>query len=296
MTTNDAHGAVVVGYDVTAHSRLALDWAAHHAATLHRPLLIVHALTPPHLQDGLGVGMPELRKEMRVIGRRSLDGALARVQEIQPGVEVKVHLAFGATHDVLLDSVEGAQMLVLGSRGRGTLASLVLGSVSAGLASVAPCPVAVVRDAEARRDNPTFSGRVAVGVDGSEVSLAALDLAFALASDRGIGVGVVHSWGPAAVRRDLTSYEQRRATVEEHELQVGESLAGLAEKYPDVDVTTHQAEDDPRRALDDASRYAELLVVGSRGRGTTKAAVLGSVSRHVVEHAHCPVVVVRVPA
>ena len=195
--------------------------------------------------------MPELRKEMRVIGRRSLDGALARVQAVEPGVEVKVHLAFGATHDVLLDSLTGAQLLVVGSRGRGTLASLVLGSVSAGVAATAPCPVAVIRDAEARRDSPTFSGRVAVGVDGSEVSMAALDLAFALASERGIGVGVVHSWGPAAVRRDLTSHEQRQATVEEHELQVAESLAGLAEKYPDVDVTTHQAEEDPRRALDE---------------------------------------------
>ena len=185
---------------------------------------------------------------------------------------------------------------MVGSRGRGTLASLVLGSVSAGVAAAAPCAVAVVREAEARRDSPTFSGRVAVGVDGSEVSLAALDLAFALASERGTGVGVVHSWGPAAVRRDLTSSEQRRATVEEHELQVAESLAGLAEKYPDVDVTTHQAEDDPRRALDDASRYADLLVVGSRGRGAATSTVLGSVSRHVVEHAHCPVLVVRGPA
>ena len=296
MPTNDAHGAVVVGYDLTAHSQLALDWAARHAATHHRPLLIVHAITPPHVQDGLGVGMPELRKEMRVIGRRSLDGALARVQAVEPGVDVKVHLAFGATHEVLLDSLTGAQLLVVGSRGRGTLASLVLGSVSAGVAATAPCPVVVVRDAEARRDSPTLSGRVVVGVDGSEVSMAALDLAFALASEREIGVAVVHSWGPAAVRRDLTSHEQRQATVEEHALQVAESLAGLSDKYPDVDVTTHQAEDDPRRALDKASRYADLLVVGSRGRGATKSTLLGSVSRHVVEHAHCPVVVVRAPA
>ena len=81
-----------------------------------------------------------------------------------------MHLAFGATHDVLLDSLDGAHLLVVGSRGRGTLASLVLGSVSAGVAATAPCPVAVIRDAEARRDSPTFSGRVAVGVDGSEVS------------------------------------------------------------------------------------------------------------------------------
>ena len=77
---------------------------------------------------------------------------------------------------------------------------------------------------------------------------------------------------------------------------MAESLAGLAEKYPDVDVTTHQAEEDPRRALDEASRYADLLVVGSRGRGAARSAVLGSVSRHVVEHAHCPVVVVRAAA
>ena len=296
MPTNDAHGAVVVGYDVTAHSQLALDWAAHHAARQHRTLLVVHAIVPPHVQDGLGIGMPELRKEMRVIGRRSLDGALARVQATEPGVEVKVHLAFGSAHDVLLDSLTDAHLLVVGSRGRGTIASALLGSVSAGVAASSPCPVAIVRDAEARSDSPTFSGRVAVGVDGSEVSLAALDLAFALASERGSGVGIVHSWDPGAVRRDLTADEQRRAAATEHELRVAESLAGLAEKYPDVDVATHQAEEDPRRALDEASRYADLLVVGSRGRGAARSAVLGSVSRHVVEHAHCPVVVVRAAA
>jgi nucleotide-binding universal stress UspA family protein len=295
MPTNDARGAVVVGYDVTPHSELALDWAAHHAATQHRPLLIVHAIAPPHARDALGVGMYELRKEMRVVGRRYLDGALARVRAVEPGIEVKEHLAFGSPHEVLLESLGGAHLLVVGSRGRGTLASLLLGSVSVSVAASAPCAVAVVRVAEARGDSPTFSGRVAVGVDGSAASLAALDLAFALASTRGSGVGVVHSWGPVAVRRDLTRSEQRRATVEEHELQVAESLAGLAETYPDVDVTTHQAEEDPRRALEDASRYADLLVVGSRGRGATKSIVLGSVSRHVVEHAHCPVLVVRAP-
>ena len=296
MSSHDAYGAVVVGYDDTAHSHLALDWAARHAAEHHRPLLIVHAMTPPHVQDGLGMGMPQLRKAMRVIGRRSLDGALGRVRATQPEVEVRVHLAFGSTHEVLLRSLVAAHILVVGSRGRGTVASLVLGSVSVGVAAGAPCPVAVIRVPEERRGSPTFSGRVAVGVDGSELSLSALDLAFELAAERGTGVGVVHSWGAAAVRRDLTSHEQRRATVEEHELQVAESLAGLAEKYPDVDVLTQQAELDPRRALVEVSRYADLLVVGSRGRRATASVLLGSVSRHVVEHAHCPVLVVRVPA
>jgi nucleotide-binding universal stress UspA family protein len=296
MPTNDAHGAVVVGYDDTAPSHLALDWAADHAAAHHRPLLIVHAMEEPHVRYVLGIGRPELRKDMRVLGRRTLDDALVRVQKIEPEVQVRVHLAFGDTHGVLLDALTGAHLLVVGSRGRGTIASLVLGSVSAGVAASAPCPVAVIRTAEGRADSPTLSGRVVVGVDGSEVSLAALDLAFGLAAERGGGVAVVHSWGPAAVRRDLTSHEQRRATVEEHELQVAESLAGLAEKYPDVEVATHQAEDDPRASLVTASRYADLLVVGSRGRGATTSVLLGSVSRHVVEHAHCPIVVVRAPA
>ena len=205
-------------------------------------------------------------------------------------------MALGNAHDVLLDSAVGAHLLVVGSRGRGSVASLLLGSVSVDVSAHAPCPVVVVRPENDRARFGPFVGRIVVGVDGSDASMAALDFAFELASTEFKPLAIVHAWGAAGVYRDLMSYEVRLETAEEHELQVAESIAGYAEKYPDVLVTQHQDEEDPSRTLVAASEDADTVVVGSRGRGDAKAVVFGSVSRFVVEHAHCPVIVVRRPA
>jgi nucleotide-binding universal stress UspA family protein len=295
MTTNAAKGAVVVGYDATAHSDAALDWAVRYATDHGRPLLVVHAAGTPTVYESLN-GAGENRKELRIAGRRVTDRALVHVKERAPHLDVSVHMALGNAHDVLLDSVEGAHLLVVGSRGRGSLASLLLGSVSVGVSTHAPCPVVVVRPENDRARFGPFVGRIVVGVDGSDASMAALDFAFELASTEFKPLAIVHAWGAAGVYRDLMSYEVRLETAEEHELMVAESIAGYAEKYPDVLVTQHQDEEDPSRTLVTASEDADTIVVGSRGRRDAKAVLFGSVSRFVVEHAHCPVIVVRRPA
>jgi nucleotide-binding universal stress UspA family protein len=292
MTTDAAKGAVVVGYDATNHSDAALDWAVQYARTHGRPVLVVNAAGTPVVYDTFG-GVAENRKELRILGRRVTDRALVRARETAPEIDVTAHVALGNAEEVLLDSVEGAHLLVVGSRGRGSVASLLLGSVSVGVSAHAPCPVVVVRTGSERARSGPFAGRIVVGVDGSEASIGALDLAFELASTEFKPLAVVHAWGDTGVYRDMTSYEIRAETAEEHSLQVAESLAGYAEKYPDVLVTQHQAEEDPARTLVAASLDADTVVVGSRGRGDAVAVVFGSVSRHVVRNAHCPVIVVR---
>lgn len=295
MTTHAAKGAVVVGYDATPHSDAALDWAVRYATDHGRPLLITHAAGVPTVYENLA-GPTENRKELRIAGRRVTDRALVLVKERAPDLDVSVHLALGNAHDVLLDSAVGAHLLVVGSRGRGSLASLLLGSVSVGVSAHAPCPVAVIRPEIDRARFGPFVGRIVVGVDGSDASIGALDFAFELASAEYKPLAILHAWGSAGVYKDLMSYEVRLETAEEHELQVAESIAGYSEKYPDVLVTQHQDEDDPSRTLVVASEDADTVVVGSRGRRDAASVVFGSVSRFVVEHAHCPVIVVRRPA
>lgn len=295
MTTHAAKGAVVVGYDATPHSDAALDWAVRYATDHGRPLLITHAAGVPTVYENLA-GPTENRKELRIAGRRVTDRALVLVKERAPDLDVSVHLALGNAHDVLLDSAVGAHLLVVGSRGRGSLASLLLGSVSVGVSAHAPCPVAVIRPEIDRARFGPFVGRIVVGVDGSDASIGALDFAFELASAEYKPLAILHAWGSAGVYKDLMSYEVRLETAEEHELQVAESIAGYSEKYPDVLVTQHQDEDDPSRTLVVASEDADTVVVGSRGRRDSASVVFGSVSRFVVEHAHCPVIVVRRPA
>ena len=293
MTTTAATQAVVVGYDGTPPSELALEWAVLYADAHHRPLLIVHAAGMPTVYDSFA-GPVENRQQLRIAGRRITDRAYGMAHRLAPDLDVRVHLALGGTHSVLLDSLNGAHLLVVGSRSRGTLARLLLGSVSVAVSAHASCPVVVVRAPERRDPESAYAGRIVVGVDGSDASMAALDMAFELASTERRPLAVVHAWG-AMLYRDMMSYELLAETADEHERLVAESLAGFAEKYPDVEVTTHQDGGDPGRALVEASRHAELVVVGSRGRRDAIATVFGSVSRHVVEHAHSPVLVVRRP-
>ncbi|QNN51189.1 universal stress protein [Nocardioides mesophilus] len=294
MTTSAANGAVVVGVDATTHSDAALEWATRYATAHHRPLLLVHAAGVPTVYESLS-GPTENRRELRIAGRRTTDRALGLVRQQAPELEVRVHMALGIARDVLLDSIEGAHLLVVGSRGRGSLASFVLGSVSVGMAAKAPCPVVVVRPIMARHEDSPYFGSVVVGVDATDLSQAALEQAFDLASTEGRALVVMHAWGPGLVMYHQPP-EIETFAGEEHHLALAEALAGYAERYPDVAVTEYHTQQEPGRELVRISEDAYLVVVGSRGRSEARSVIFGSVSRYVVEHARCPVMVVRRPA
>jgi nucleotide-binding universal stress UspA family protein len=180
---------------------------------------------------------------------------------------------------------------VLGSRGLGGFSGLVIGSTAVAVAGHAHAPVVVIR-----ADEPPADGPVVVGVDGTPVGEAAIAFAFAQASARGVDLVAVHAWtdlvveaayvgGAAAL--DFAPLEEQAAET------LAERLAGWQEKYPDVHVVREVVRERAARALLRNSEHAQLVVVGTRGRGGFRGLVLGSTSQHLLQHARCPVAVVR---
>jgi nucleotide-binding universal stress UspA family protein len=278
---------VVVGVDDRRTSRFALDWAIDEASRHSLPLHIVRACPVP----------PGSRVDP---GEDTADGAtsaalaesVSRVQALAPHLEVVTETPVAAPSVALVDASKKAACLVVGARGRGALVGAVRGTTSLDVAARGDCPVVVVRELPRPAATPP---RVVVGADGSEWSAAAIGYAFAQASERLVPLTVVHVSPPdlgtrSVLRRpgsDLLALSQREQTL------AAEEIAGWSEKYPDVRVYQHVLSGHPVKALVDHSEGAELLVVGSRARSRLAGMLLGSVSQGVLQHAHCPVAVVR---
>jgi nucleotide-binding universal stress UspA family protein len=190
-----------------------------------------------------------------------------------------------------VDASANADMVVVGSRGMGGFRGLLVGSVGVQVASNATCPAVVVRKAPS-----ATASTVVVGVDGSALSLAAVDFAFDIAERRGWRVLAVHAWeipaydvlaspsGPPPVDlEDLAASEERAFS---------ESLAGLRERHPGVVVDQTIVKAPSVRAILEASDDAALIVMGTRGHGEFLGAVLGSVSQGVLHRAKVPVAVI----
>jgi nucleotide-binding universal stress UspA family protein len=179
-------------------------------------------------------------------------------------------------------------MIVVGCRGRGALARGLLGSVSTALVQHAHCPVAVIRD-EATYTGRFASAPVLVGINGSAASESATAIAFDEASWRGVDLVALHVWSDADWRPGFERSEVKAAA----DATLAERLAGWCGRYPDVNVHRVVLFDDPARQLLEKSTSAQLVVVGSRGRGGFAGMMLGSVSRAVVHAARVPVIVAR---
>src|SRR6185312_2640325 len=226
------------------------------------------------------------RDEMLEVSRRQVARAVRVAADTRPDVEAESQVEIGAPIEVLSSEARRAQLLVLGDRGLGEVAGLVLGSVAVSLAARGACPVVVVRGERAGADGP-----VVVGVDGSPVSEAALGFAFDAAAARGVDLVAVHAWSPTAIDEELASFVEWDASAESAVL--AERLAGWGHKHPQVAVRRTVVRDGAVRALVTASAGAQLVVVGSRGRGNAAGLLLGSVSHGVLHGAHCPVAIVR---
>jgi nucleotide-binding universal stress UspA family protein len=190
----------------------------------------------------------------------------------------------------LVDSSKDASMLVLGSRGHGRVGEALLGSVSQSAARHALCPVVVVRqthDADERR--------IVVGVDDSGPSLRALDFACGLAGVTGDTVVLLRAWKPLTMPIDEhgdVPASMSRTLLEEEEALL-KSVGEARTDHPGIEIEGEFAAERAGQALVDASNTATMVVVGSRGHQALAETVLGSVSHHVLHHAHCPVAVVR---
>ena len=294
----DAHAGrtVVVGIDGSDSALGAVRWAAAEAARRTVPLRVVTAFAWNQKralgQVGLGA---EYRDIMLGVARSQLAEAAAVAEKTSPHVVVEAQLIVGYPIPVLRDESRRAQLVVLGDRGYGGVSGLLLGSVAAAMAAKADCPVVLVRAAESEPVED-HSRPVVVGVDGSPVSEAALAFAFEAASRRGVSLVAVHTWWDLLVDPALAPLLDWDAIEADERQVLAGRLAGWDQKYPDVPVERLVTRDRPAHALVAESRRAQLVVVGSRGRGTAAGLLLGSVSHAVLYKSHCSVAVVRPPA
>ncbi|AXE23956.1 universal stress protein [Streptomyces globosus] len=287
-------GLVVVGVDGSASSLAAVEAAAREARWRGAGLRVVHAFLWPAMHVPLGpapLGPPE--GGLRDMVEGLVAEAVARARSTAPGVDVSHAVVTGEALTVLEAQSRAADLVVVGSRGMGGFVGLLIGSTAVHLAAHGGCPVLVVREGGDEK------GPVVVGVDGSAAGEQAIEFAFAEAALRGAPLKAIHAWTlwntpPAEIHEGADTYvDPPSGLAEAEELLVSEALAGRREQYPGVSVEPRALRSQTREALIAASRSAQLLVVGARGRGGFAGLVLGSVSQAVLHHAHCPVAVVR---
>ncbi|HXT46212.1 MAG TPA: universal stress protein [Pseudonocardiaceae bacterium] len=209
------------------------------------------------------------------------------------GVELEQQVEAGYPIPIPILEAESrrAQLLVLGHRGLGGVAGLLLDSVTVALAAHAACPVVVVRGAEPL--DALGQLPVVVGVDGTPNSEAAIAFTFSAANAHRVPLVAVHTWWDSLVDPALDSLLDWDAIEAEEREVLAERLAGWGEEYPDVPVQRIVTRDRPVHRPLKQARGAQLVIVGSRGRGTFSGLLLGSVSHALLHHAPCPVVIVR---
>ena len=217
--------------------RRALSWAVEQSVAEHRTLTLVHSIHvgSPAFMDAAIVYQQDAETRLRAEGQQVLDDAVAEVERIAPGVEVEQVLRVMDPRAVLLELSRDAAMVVLGSRGRGQLRTLLLGSVGTALVRHAQCPVVVHRPG-----NPGLvRNGILVGVDASPESRIVLEFAYREASLRDLPLTLLHC-GLDAHADAMGAYLVAESIVdpEAERLALAEAIAGMAEKYPEVRTTT----------------------------------------------------------
>jgi nucleotide-binding universal stress UspA family protein len=300
MSSTKTHHGIVVGVDGSSSSTAAVEWAARDAELRNVPLVLAHVVPPIVASEGWSE-MPapagyapfqdeQARQIIEQAHKVAVEaGSPSRASQVTSEV---LHAPIVPT---LVDMSKQADMVVVGCRGQGAVASTLLGSVSSGLVHHAHCPVAVIHD-----EDPLTAGSseapVVVGIDGSPTSELATEIAFDEASRRGVGLVALHAWtdmGPLEfASMNWAPIEWRNIKDQEEEV-LAERLCGWRDRYPDVAVHKIVVSDRPAPRLLEQAQTAQLVVVGSHGRGGFPGMLLGSVGRAVVNSARIPVIVAR---
>lgn len=281
-----SHKPVVVAVDGSTRNRNAVDWAAREAAALGCEVVLVTAL-PEHV-------LSAPRHPERSWDQQALDmlaDVRAEVRHLVAEQTVETRAVTGTPVAVLLDAAEDARMIVVGKRGLGGFARVVVGSTSIALAGRAPVPVTIVPDPwqQARH----AGAPIVLGVDPLKADHKPVHLAFRRAKRLGVPVVAVHGQEtPAAFSWDsdptgeATGYERAAASA------FDELLANWATRYPEVVVRPMRARVHPASAILEAAESAQLVVLGRHDAGIFGGFAFGSVARAVLHYSTTPVITV----
>ncbi|WP_084486891.1 universal stress protein [Nocardia sienata] len=287
-------GQIVVGADGSQASDLAVRWASETAAQRHRALRIVHgynsaaARAVRRVHDAV---RPPVVDVVRRRGAEVLAAAREQALRIDPSLPVETELSEVGAARVLIERSAAADLTVLGASGNGSTLTH-LGSTLLSVVAHGHGHVVVVRGAVPGRPAHRH-GPVVVGLDGSRCSEAAAAAAFAEADARGAPLVAIHTWHDLRTHwfAGMPEMIEDPPIAEAADAQLRTWLSGWSEKYPGVRVTRRIYLAGPDLHLIHWSQSAQLIVVGSRGRGGFHGLLLGSKSNIVVQRAHCPVLV-----
>lgn len=292
MSTIATTSRIHVGVDGSSASNVAVAWAAHEASMRNVALTVVHVLTPEPV-TWANVAVVGFREWQEEEGTQIIADATAIAREATEhggALPITSELYSSAPIPTLADLSREAGMIVVGCRGRGAFRRGLLGSVSSGLIHRAHCPVAVIHDGDPSTPRPA-RGPVLVGIDGSSSSEAATGIAFDEASRRGVDLVALHAWSDVGAI-ELPEFDWATLKAEQDDI-LADRLARWQQRYPDVTVSRVVVCDQPARQLVEHATTAELVVVGSHGRGGFAGMLLGSVSTAVAHSASAPVIVAR---
>ena len=292
---------IVAGIDGSPSAREAATWAARDAQRRGATLRLVHAVfaEPAGGYPEPTLVRPQVSERTRQRGETLLRNTAAHLAQNHPGLRIDTAQHDGAPVRVLLDQARrGTIAIVVGADGEGRTAGAFFGSVTARLAAHGHGCIVVARPEPAATTQPAV---VAVGVDGSAQSQAAIGFAYEEAALRGATLLAIHTWNDKPLNHALGNYplDINSTSIDDQEHRLLETeLDGWEHKYPDVPVRMRVLRGRPAPSL---LRYAtvtgnqptQLMVVGSQGRGGFAGLLLGSTSQAVMTHAECSVAVVH---
>jgi nucleotide-binding universal stress UspA family protein len=284
---------IIIAVDGSAESDAAISWAAREASMRHEHVTLMHVMQPAAVSWPVSPERATVAEWQEDNARHVIDHArdgLSAALDQPHARDFRTQVLYAHPVDALVDASKDARMIVVGSHGRGALGRFLLGSVSRRVVEHAHCPVAVIHTDEASAPvHP--KAPVLLGVDGSPASEPATEWAFDEASRRGVALIALHAWSDVAVF-PILGMDWRTYQGQGEEL-LAERLAGWQERYPDVHVSRRLACDTPAHWLLEESENAQLVVLGSHGRGGFAGMRLGAVSAAVAQSAKVPVIVVR---